>query len=95
VSHNAGEETDFSRDDEGRITGLSDGAGRSMQYVYDVLGNLSKAVDANGNTTLFKYGPGSYLNEIVDTRGMQANRTEYDDDGRIIRQINANGDRNR
>ncbi|MDB5050955.1 MAG: Rhs family protein [Fibrobacteres bacterium] len=92
VSHSAGNYIDFSRDDEGRVTGITDGAGRSVQYVYDVLGNLGKVVDPNGNTTLFKYGPDSYLTDIVDARGVRANRTEYDDDGRIVRQINAEGD---
>jgi|GEM_PF-5252252 len=92
VSHNAGKDIDFSRDADGRITGISDEAGRSFQYVYDVLGNLSRVVDANGNSTLFKYGPDSYLTDIVDARGVRANRTEYDDDGRIVRQINAEGD---
>jgi RHS repeat-associated protein len=92
ISHNAGSGIDISRDEAGRITGIGDGAGRSVQYVYDVIGNLSKVVDPNGNSTLFKYGPDSYLNEIVDSRGVRANRTEYDDEGRIVRQINANGD---
>ncbi len=92
VKHGTGSEIDFARDGQGRITGISDGAGRSVHYLYDVLGNLSRVVDPNGNTTLFRYGPDSYLNEIVDARGVLANRTEYDDDGRILRQINAAGD---
>jgi RHS repeat-associated protein len=92
ISHPSGGEIDFDRDAEGRITGITDGAGRSVHYDYDVLGNLNKVVDPNGNTTLFRYGPDSYLIDIVDALGIRASRTEYDDAGRIVRQINAAGD---
>jgi RHS repeat-associated protein len=92
ISHNAGESIDFGRDELGRITSISDHAGRGMQYQYDVLGNLSAVADANGNVSKFKYGPNSYLTEIFDARGVRAGRTEYDEDGRVVRQINANGD---
>jgi YD repeat-containing protein len=60
--------------------------------VYDVLGDLVRTVDPNGNPTLFRYGPKSFLEEIVDARGVLANRTEYDSEGREVRRINANGD---
>lgn len=92
ITHNAGESIDFARDESGRIISISDHAGRGMQYQYDVLGNLSAVADANGNVTRFKYGPNSYLREIFDARGIRAARTEYDEDGRVVRQINANGD---
>lgn len=92
ITHPSGGEIDFDRDTEGRITGITDGAGRSFHYYYDVLGNLNKVIDANGNTTLFRYGPDSYLTEIVDALGIRATRTEYDEAGRIVRQINAAGD---
>ncbi len=92
IRHSAGETIDFARDAQGRITGISDAAGRGMQYRYDVLGNLSEVVDADGHSTKLKYGPNHYLKEIIDARGIRAARTEYDSEGRMIRQINANGD---
>jgi RHS repeat-associated protein len=48
--------------------------------------------DANGNMTRFKYAPNSYLTEIIDPRGVRATRTEYDESGRLVRQINPAGD---
>jgi RHS repeat-associated protein len=80
------------RDAEGRIQAASDESGRGYTYAYDVLGNLSVVVDPEGHITRFKYGPNHYLSEIVDPRGVKAVRTEYDGDGRMVRQINANGD---
>lgn len=92
IRHNAGEKIDFTRDAFNRISSISDGAGRGMQYRYDVVGNLSEVLDANGNSTRFNYGPRSYLLEVIDARGVRAARTEYDDDGRMILQVNALGD---
>jgi YD repeat-containing protein len=53
---------------------------------------LQKVINPSGAVTRFKYGPDHYLQEIIDPRGVRAVRTEYDDDGRMVRQINAEGD---
>ena len=92
ISHSAGKEINFNRDGLGRITSISDGTGRTISYTYDGHGNLQKVIDAMGNITRFKYGPNSYLMEIIDSRGVRATRTEYDEQGRLVRQINPAGD---
>jgi len=92
ISHNVGKSFSFGRDTDNRITSISDGTGRTIQYTYDPHGNLQRVTDANGNVTRFKYAPDHYLLEIIDARGVRATRTEYDDAGRMVRQINPLGD---
>jgi RHS repeat-associated protein len=91
-THNAGKSFQFNRDDQNRITSISDGTGRTIQYSYDPHGNLQRVTDANGNVTRLKYAPDHYLLEIIDARGVRATRTEYDGQGRMVRQINPLGD---
>ena len=92
ISHSSGKNFTIARDPEGRITNISNGTGQSVSYSYDGHGNLQKVIDPNGNMTRFSYGPNSYLMEIFDARGIRATRTEYDDQGRMVRQINPAND---
>lgn len=92
IVHSAGAEIDFVRDGLGRITSIEDSDGRTVTYAYDGLGNLKSVTDANGNVTQFKYAVDHYLDEVIDSRGIRAVRTEYDEDGRLVREINVEGD---
>jgi RHS repeat-associated protein len=92
VRHSTGKTISIIRDMLHRITAIRDIDGRSVTYTYDPHGNLAKVTDLNGNITRFKYAPNHYLTEIIDPRGVRAVRTEYDDNGRMVRQINAEGD---
>lgn len=92
IVHSTGEMIKLNRDADERITSIDDGTGRTIRYTYDGHGNLQTVTDANGNITKFKYEPNHYLTEIIDPRGVRATRTEYDDQGRMVRQINPVGD---
>jgi RHS repeat-associated protein len=92
ITHSTGRSITINRDSFHRITSIHDIDGRSVTYTYDPHGNLAKVTDLNGNTTRFKYAPDHYLTEIIDPRGVRAMRTEYDENGRMVRQINAEGD---
>ncbi|MEM7790880.1 MAG: RHS repeat-associated core domain-containing protein [Verrucomicrobiota bacterium] len=88
-------EVAFIRDGEGRITTITDPDGNSLDYVYEVgQDGLSAFTNRVGETTEFIYADSQfpdYLTDILDPRGIQAIRTEYDDEGRILRQIDADG----
>jgi RHS repeat-associated protein len=92
ISHSIGLKFAFIRDSENRITSISDGTGRVIRYTYDGHGNLQSVTDPNDNITRFKYAPDHYLTEIFDARGVRAVRTEYDDNGRMVRRISPAGD---
>ncbi len=92
ATHSAGQSIAFQRDSMNRITSVTDNSGRGVQYLYDGLGNLQKVINPSGAVTRFKYGPDHYLQEIIDPRGVRATRVEYDQDGRMVRQISPAGD---
>jgi len=80
----------------------------AMKYDYDERGNLVRAhkltdvsdesdpSDATYETIEYVYGHEEfphYITEIKDPRGISPMRTEYDDEGRIVATIDANGNR--
>jgi RHS repeat-associated protein len=101
----AGVGVQFQRDYAGRITSISSvdasgTVGQTVNYQYDALGNLIAFTDADNNTTQFTYlpstgsgqaGSGHYLDTIIDANGVQAARTEYDDQGRVSTVTDAQG----
>ena len=91
IVYSIGENITFNRDGEDRITSIVDGDGRTVSYTYDGHGNLQTVTDAKGYVTRFKYGPNHYLEEIIDPRGVRATRTEYDEEGRMVKQIGPDG----
>ena len=95
IFHSSGESVQFVRDGEGRITQIIDPAGNSIRYEYNSDGNLVSVTDQVELTTQFTYmaEPAHYLKEIVDPLGRNAQRTEYDDAGRVVAVIDAFGNR--
>ena len=95
VKHSLGQEVRFFRDGQGRIEEvvLPDGARR--QYTYTPGGDLEMAVDTGGDLVSFGYLARAphYLQDIVDPRGVRVSRNEYDDDGRLVATIDADGHR--
>ncbi|MBD3242648.1 MAG: hypothetical protein GF331_18805, partial [Chitinivibrionales bacterium] len=92
ITHSTGEAISFTRDTENRITAITDTDNRTITYEYNPHGDLAKVTDAEGNVTRFKYAPNHYLLEIIDARGVRATRTEYDESGRMVRQISPEND---
>ena len=95
IHHTSGREIIFYRDGEGRITNVIDPEGEDIVYNYNSGGNLTEVTDREENTTEYKYGengaPEHYLTSIKDPRGITPIRNEYDDDGRLVKHIDAFG----
>lgn len=92
IAHSSGLGIDLERDAQGRITRITDPAGRIQTYAYDAEGNLVRHVDPVGVVSEFRYGPNHLLVDY-DTPGRRPARTEYDADGRIQAVIDALGER--
>jgi RHS repeat-associated protein len=95
IIHSSGLSVVFVRDAQNRITEVHAPDGTVLHYEYDALGNLSAFVDATGSRTTYTYlaRGGHYLEEIIDPRGVHVARNEYDDDGRLVAVIDADGHR--
>jgi RHS repeat-associated protein len=94
IFHSSGINVAFARDAQGRITSVTDPAGRKLLYAYGSNGGLSSFTDRETNMTTFAYTNiafPNYLTQITDPRGFNAIRTEFDSNGRMIRQIDAAG----
>lgn len=93
VKHSDGKSIVFERDSENRVIRISDPYGKTVKYSYSSNGDLTSVTDKAGETTTFKYDRNHYLTEIIDSRGIKVARNEYDDNGRLIATIDANGNR--
>jgi RHS repeat-associated protein len=94
LTGNSGVGVSFVRDDQGRITQIIDPNGGALNYTYGTNGSLSAFTDRATNTTTFDYTNANfpnYLTSVTDPRGNQAVRTIYDDSGRMIQQIDPDG----
>ena len=52
-------------------------------------GNLDKVTDREGKQTTYTYNDEHGLRDIIDPRGVRAIRNEYDADGRLVKNIDA------
>ncbi len=93
ITHSAGKSVTFERDAFERIVSVTDPEGNVQTYDYSAAGDLVAHTDREGHTTTFAYDDGHYLTEIVDPLGRQAGRMEYDDQGRLVATIDAEGRR--
>ncbi|HBK57549.1 MAG TPA: hypothetical protein DDZ76_14880, partial [Xanthomonadales bacterium] len=97
IVHSSGVGVTFERDGQGRITGIVLPDGRRLSYGYDGSGDLVAMRDPADFVTRFGYLANvrypHYLQDIIDARGVRAVRNEYDDDGRLVASIDANGER--
>ena len=94
IRHSNGAQLIFTRDSEGRISALTDPAGRQVHYAYDALGNLTAVTNRAGEVTGFRYTDARFphfLTEIIDGNGVRAARNEFDGGGRMVRQIDPDG----
>jgi RHS repeat-associated protein len=93
IVHSSGKSVSISRDSLSRITAITDPLGNSLTYTYDALSDLTAVTDRGGNTTTYAYASGHLLTDIIDPLGNIPVRNEYDADGRLIAQIDADGNR--
>jgi choice-of-anchor A domain-containing protein/RHS repeat-associated protein len=95
IKHSLGYQIKFERDSNNRITALLLPDGRKVSYSYNANGDLTSVTDLSGNITRFAYQAkqAHYLTDITDPRGVKATRMEYDDEGRLIAIVDADGNR--
>ena len=91
IEHSTGEGVHFTRDAAGRITAITDPAGKQIVYGYDERGDLRSVTNQENATTRFTYDDEHGLLEIYDPAGRRGIRSEYDENGRLVRILDANG----
>ncbi|NEQ42484.1 MAG: tandem-95 repeat protein [Leptolyngbya sp. SIOISBB] len=94
IYSDSGTQITFGRDAQGRITALNDPDGQQVVYEYDANGDLVSVTDREGNTTRFDYNDefDHYLDEIIDPLGRSGVKSEYDEQGRLTRLLDVNGE---
>jgi len=94
ITSDSGVEVRFGRDAQGRITRVIDPEGNEIGYEYDGNGDLVGVTDREGNRTGFGYSEvrAHYLDEIIDPLNRPAVKTEYDENGRLKKIIDTDGD---
>jgi len=79
----------FSYGTGNRISQIEDNSGRTVSYTYDGSGRLWKVTDANGEITEYTYDSSHRMLTIKDARGIVYLTNEYDSNGRVITQTQA------
>ena len=94
ITHTSGKGIQIVRDGQGRVVQVTDPAGEATTYEYDAVGDLVRSTDREENATTFTYsGAHAHLLEaVVDPRGVQAIRNEFDEDGRLLSHTDAAGE---
>jgi YD repeat-containing protein len=82
---------EFDYDLDGHLQLVDDHTGRSVSFSYDASGDLVSAIDVLGQTWTYLYDVGHRLTEVIDPRGFTVERTEYDPQGRAVRQFDGLG----
>jgi len=87
---------ELSYDDQGRIASVADHSGRQVSFGYDIqTGDLITATDVMEQTWIYQYSDPAhphFLTEVVDPGGVTVERTEFDSQGRAVRQYNGAGE---
>jgi len=96
IIHSSGKQITIERNYQGFISAIIGPDGRKVSYSYDDKGNLISVTDQSGAVTQFTYltdpkAPAHYLDQIIDSLGRPAARTEYDEQGRIKKITDASG----
>ncbi len=91
ITHSTGKGVTFTRDAQGRITEITDPMGNKIKYKYDFYGDLIEVKDRENFTTKYKYNSVHGLIEYINPNGELGVRSEYDDNGRLIRITNSAG----
>ncbi len=76
----------LSYDGAGQLVGVSDAAGRAVGYGYDAAGDLTVMTDTRGFGWQYVYTGTHLLYEIRAPQERVVERTEYDGEGRAVRQ---------
>jgi YD repeat-containing protein len=92
ISANAGASSlSFIYNELGKLSSVSDQTGRTVSYVYDTNGNLTTVTDVLGQTWTYTYDSAHRLTNVLDPNSTSLERTEYDEQGRAVRQYDGSG----
>ena len=89
ITNSDGKSIKFTRDKDNRITDITSYSGENITYSYNVFGDLV-SVCSEGKETKFEYSD-HYITNIVDARGVAITKNIYDDDGRLVKTVDADG----
>jgi RHS repeat-associated protein len=78
-------------DSSDRITSITDPLGRTVSYIYNSQGTLAMFTDAAGGVTSYTYDSQNRLLAVVDPRRVTIEQNTYDQNGRVIQQVEADG----
>jgi len=78
----------FEYDAQGRLEYIEDHTFRTVGFTYDANGDLVSSMDLLGELWSYTYDVDHNLTEVIDPRGITVERTEFDADGRAVRQYN-------
>jgi RHS repeat-associated protein len=71
------------------ITRATDSIGRTVNYAYDASSNLTQVWDANGGLWQYTYDSQHEMTSITDPMGIVYLQNQYDSNGRVITQTQA------
>ena len=86
-----GMEVEIERDLADRVLAIRDPLGGEIRYFYDPRGRLERVVDQAGGEQRYTYDDAHLLLDVIAPDGSRMLRTEYDDDGRKVRDVDALG----
>lgn len=92
VTDAAGRLHTFSYNDAGLLAGIQLSDGRAVSYAY-TNGYLTSVRDVRGGTTSYRYDAAGRLDQITDANGHLEVRNTYGNDGRVVEQLDATGNR--
>ncbi len=91
VTDEAGQRVTLTSNGDGHVTDVEHPDGRVWELDY-AEGRLTAITDARGFTRQFAYSDEGWLERITDGEDMNFVSNTYDDDGRVTRQVNGEGD---
>jgi YD repeat-containing protein len=81
----------FTYDASNRVTQAQDNTGRTVAYLYDASGRLWKVTDPAGGVTEYTYDASHRMLTIKDPKGIVYLTNQYDANGRVSLQTQADG----
>jgi RHS repeat-associated protein len=78
----------FEYDAQGRLEYIEDHTFRTVGFTYDPNGDLVSSMDLLGEFWSYTYDVDHNLTEVIDPRGITVERTEFETEGRAVRQYN-------